>query len=130
MEYVLTERIFTICAWKNSKSNRSVLVFCWENLPREGKKINAVESSSSFQTTDQKCQHYRKPIHNIDDLNATVIKKTVYSFYRVEKWVPPVLGLWVKFIKLINYHEGKMSEKFWWNWDLKSRKQKATLQFQ
>lgn len=93
MEYVLSDKIFTICAWKNSRSNRSFCVLL-RKFNKGGKKINAGESCSSFQTSDQKCQHYRKPIHNIDDFNATVIRKTVYSFYKVEKWVPPVLSSW------------------------------------
>jgi hypothetical protein len=78
---------------KEQQKQREFLGVMLRKLNKGEKNINAGESSSSFQTSFKKCEHCMEPAHNIDDFNAAVTRKTVYSFYRVEKFVPPLLGL-------------------------------------
>jgi hypothetical protein len=52
------------------------------------------------------CQWHMKPLCNVHDFNIAEIRKTVCNFYIVEKRIPTVLHLQVKFAMPINFNGG------------------------
>lgn len=107
MENECNEWTFTIPAqqtYKRAAAAMRISVHSVEKIKQEVKNSDAGEGSSSFQTTDNKCQCRVKPVHNITDFNTKVIRKTTYNFYSMEKLVPNVLSLQIKPAESINFH--------------------------
>jgi hypothetical protein len=50
-----------------------------------------------------------KLVLGIDDFNPTAVRKSVYNFYSVVKWVPAMSGLWRKVADLINFQGRNIS---------------------